>query len=380
MSEYRLNEGVEEENLYGDTPQTEGEITEPFDPKDVDIVSQPMIVANIIERLKDGSIVLEPDFQRNPDLWDDGKQSRLIESLIIRIPLPSFYFDYDDASDKYIVVDGLQRLWAIRRFASLDKIDPDRLHLTGLEYLKEYEGKIYEELPVTFQRRIREQTFTAYVIRPGTPESVRNSIFTRINTGGLQLTPAEIKNSVYRGQAADLLRELAHSDAFVKATRGKVESTRMTDCEFVNRFLAFYLLDFEKYSDNLEEYLNKALLMLKKASPDELDRCRQAFYRAMKTAYLLFGKKAFRKMNKGGRYGKINKPLFECISVCLGGLSDQECRILINHKDLFLEKYSVLLQDPAFIDVITNGTAKKNSILKRNTKVRRIISETIIQC
>ena len=244
MSEYRLNEGVEEENLYGDTPQTEGEITEPFDPKDVDIVSQPMIVANIIERLKEGSIVLEPDFQRNPDLWDDGKQSRLIESLIIRIPLPSFYFDYDDASDKYIVVDGLQRLWAIRRFASLDKIDPDRLHLTGLEYLKEYEGKIYEELPVTFQRRIREQTFTAYVIRPGTPESVRNSIFTRINTGGLQLTPAEIKNSVYRGQAADLLRELAHSDAFVKATRGKVQSTSMTDCEFVNRFLAFYLLDF----------------------------------------------------------------------------------------------------------------------------------------
>ena len=115
MSESGMNRSIEEENLYGDSPFLEGEITEPFDPKDVDIVSQPMIVANIIERLKDGSIVLEPDFQRNPDLWDDGKQGRLIESLIIRIPLPSFYFDYSDENDNYIVVDGLQRLWAIRR-------------------------------------------------------------------------------------------------------------------------------------------------------------------------------------------------------------------------------------------------------------------------
>ena len=380
MSESGMNRSIEEENLYGDNPFLEGQITEPFDPKDVDIVSQPMIVANIIERLKDGSIVLEPDFQRNPDLWDDGKQSRLIESLIIRIPLPSFYFDYNDENDNYIVVDGLQRLWAIRRFAALDKEDPDRLRLTGLEYLQEYEGKTYEELPVAFQRRIREQTFTSYVIRPGTPEFVRISIFTRINTGGMQLNPAEIRNSVYRGQAADLLRELAHSHEFVKVTRGRISSTRMLDCEFVNRFLAFYLLDIEKYNDNLEEYLNKALLMLKKAPTEELDRCRRAFYRAMKMSYLLFGKRAFRKQNKGGRYGKINKPLFECVSVCLAGLSDRECEDLGDNKDLFLEKYSMLLQDPAFIDVITNGTAKKNSISKRNTEMRRIISETISLC
>lgn len=154
----------------------------------------------------------------------------------------------------------------------------------------------------------------------------------------------------------------------------------MLDCEFVNRFLAFYLLDIEKYSDNLEEYLNKALLMLKKAPTEELDRCRRAFYRAMKMSCLLFGKRAFRKQDKSGRYGKINKPLFECVSVCLAGLSDRECEDLGDNKDLFLEKYSMLLQDPAFIDVITNGTAKKNSISKRNIEMRRIISETISLC
>ena len=96
---------IEEEQLYLDTD--EEEITEPFNPKDVDIITQPMVISNIIDQLKYGDILLEPDFQRRPDLWNSTQQSRLIESLMIRIPLPSFYFDSAD-DDKLIVVDGLQ--------------------------------------------------------------------------------------------------------------------------------------------------------------------------------------------------------------------------------------------------------------------------------
>lgn len=374
-----INNDIEDENLYGGSNSGDGEIIEPFNPKDVDIISQTMVVANIIDRLKEQSIVLDPDFQRRNDLWDDRKQSRLIESLIIRIPLPTFYFDYDDENDNYIVVDGLQRLWAIRRFTALDRNDPYRLRLSGLEYLTEYEGKLYEELPVSFQRRIREQNIVSYVIRPGTPEVVRNSIFTRINTGGLQLTPAEIKNSVYRGQAAALLRELARSKSFLKATNKRVNPDRMLDCEFVNRFLAFYLLDLDEYNDNLEEFLNKVLLKIKKEAPDSLNQYRQDFYGAMETSFSLFGKFAFRKLNKNNRFGKINKPLFECVSVCLAKLTAGERECLIRNKDIFAERYKLLLQTPDFVDVITNATAKKNSILKRNSELNRIISEVLNQ-
>ncbi len=270
----RKPDGVEEEQLYLDN--SEKEITEPFNPKDVDIVSQPMVISNIIDQLKYDDILLEPDFQRHPDLWDAGKQSRLIESLIIRIPLPTFYFDSTD-DDKLIVVDGLQRLYAIKRFMVLDQDDPNRLVLTGLEYLKEYEGKQYEELPPGIQRRIKAQTLTAYIIRPGTPDKVRTSIFTRINTGGLTLEPAEIKNSVYRGQAANLLKELAHSDEFVKATRKKIDPSRMLDCEFVNRFLAFYLLGIEQYPGNLEDYLNDVMIRLQKESKSVIKNAAQIF-------------------------------------------------------------------------------------------------------
>lgn len=372
---------IEKENMYGDECVSEGEITEPFDPKDVDIVTQSMVVSNIIARLRDGGIVLDPVFQRRPDLWDDKKQSRLIESLIVRIPLPSFYFNYDN-DDNYTVVDGLQRLWAIKRFAALDENDPNRLVLTDLEYLTEYNGKKFEELPLAFQRRIKEQQIVAYVIRPGTPEFVQNSIFTRINTGGLQLTPAEIKNSIYRGQAANLLKELAHSDAFIRATNNTVDPSRMFDCELVNRFLAFYLLDMDSYRGNLESFLNAVLLRLKYAQAEEVEKCRNAFIKSMETSVVLFGNRAFQKPSnrkKGNKpIWRFNKPLFESVSVCLARITDEECEKLKKNKELFIAKYIQLFEDDEFQNAISNATAKRPSIEKRYGEISRIIKETIM--
>lgn len=368
---------IEIEMLYDSKLDNSGEITDPFNPKDVDIINETMVVSNIVERLMDDRIILDPGFQRRPDLWNEQQQSRLIESLIVRIPLPSFYFDYDDNNDQYIVVDGLQRLWSIKRFIALNPDDPNRLRLRGLEYLKEYEGKLFEELPAVIQRRIREQTIVTYVIRPGTPEYVRNSIFTRINTGGIQLTPAEIKNSIYRGQAADLLKELAHSEAFIKATNGKVDPSRMLDCELVNRFLAFYILGLDAYKDNLESYLNRVLKMLKDDTTGDFDAYKDAFYKAMNLSSKLFGKKAFRRLQENGHYGPVNKPLFECVSVCFAKLTDDDRKELLGKKDIFLEKYKTLLKDETFIKSITNSTARMSNIVKRYGEINRLIQESL---
>lgn len=360
------NDYIEDEKLY-DADNQVGQYIEPFDPKDVDIVPQTMVISNIMERLQYDEIILDPDFQRHSDLWDDVKQSRLIESLIIRIPLPTFYFDYaDDENDKLIVVDGLQRLNAIKRFAVLEKDDPKKLRLTGLEYLSEFEGCLYEELPISIRRRIKEQTIISYVIRSGTPEKVRTSIFTRINTGGLTLQPAEIKNSVYRGQAANLLRHLAGTEEFKRATRNKIDSSRMLDCEFVNRFLAFYILGIDKYKGNLEDYLNDVLIKIQKDSPEEIEKYKKGFMQAMIYAYSIFGENAFRKLNKNGKFGQINKPLFDAVSVNLAKLKEEECSILAKNKELLLERYMQLLKKEAFINNITNGTAKVASVESRH--------------
>lgn len=376
IDEEKYNSYIEKENLYDSEGLDGGVITEPFNPKDVDIVPQTMVISNILDRLFHHEIILEPDFQRRRNLWDDQKQSRLIESLIIRIPLPTFYFDYDE-DDHYIVVDGLQRLWTLQRFAVLDPSDSNRLHLKGLEYLTEYNGKTFEELPPSIQRRIKEQTIIAFVIRPGTPESVRNSIFTRINTGGLQLTPAEIKNSIYRGQAAKLLKELAHSKAFVQATGGKVSPERMLDCEFVNRFLAFYILGTDNYRNNLEDYLNKVLQKIKRASEKEIAEYRSTFLKTMDVCHQVFEDKAFKKLNKDGKYGRINKPLFECVTVCFSRLKSHEVDKLLGKKEEFLALYEKILSDIDFFDSISNGTARLVNINRRNCAMNKIIKEVL---
>ena len=357
---------IQEENLYGEGDT--GVSIEPFDPKDVDIVSQTMVISNIIDRLKYDEIILDPDFQRLPNLWDDVKQSRLIESLIIRIPLPTFYFD-SDKDDNLVVIDGLQRLTAIKRFAVLTKSDPDKLKLTGLEYLQEFNGCFYEDLPPRIKRRINEQSIITYLIRSGTPEKVRTSIFTRINTGGLTLTPAEIKNSVYRGRAAGLLRKLAATDVFKKATRNKIDSSRMLDCEFVNRFLAFYILGIKNYRGNLEDYLNDVLIYIQKASDGELEECEEGFARAMGYAYDIFGDMAFRKINRNHKFGQINKPLFDAVSVSLARLNEKECRTLVDKKDKLISEYQKTIAEPEFVQIISNGTARIVNVKKRHDTI-----------
>lgn len=365
------NREVEQEHLY---PKDAGEISEPFDPKDVDIVPSTMTVFNLVERLRNGEIK-NLSYQRNPDLWDDGTQSRLIESLIIRIPLPTFYFASAD-NDDLIVVDGLQRLTTLRRFMVLGKDDPDRLRLVGLEYLEDFEGKVFDELPPPIQRRIREQNLSTYVIRKGTPKKVLNSIFKRINTGGLVLTPAEIKNAIYQ-DASPFVAELASSPGFIEATRNSVKPDRMLDREFVNRFLAFYMLGLDKYKGNLEDYLCDALEFIQEAPRDTIEDARTHFMQSMDLSCELFGRNAFRKLGPNGNYSVINKPLFDCVSVNLARLQADEGRRLLERKDVFLKGYRGLLGDGPFLSIISMGTATKENVGKRHEAIRNLIKECV---
>lgn len=374
---FAINEsinGFDDETLYPEN--SEPPIIKPFDPKEVDIVAKTMVISNIIEQLRDGEIILNPEYQRKANLWNEKDQSRLIESIIIRIPLPSFYFDTTE-DEKLIVVDGLQRLTAIRRFAVLEPNNKDKLRLKDLEYINEYNGYTFEELPVNIQRRIRQTEIIAYVIRKGTPDNVRNSIFTRINTAGLRLEPAEIRNAVYRGVASTLLKELAESPAFKEATKNRIKCDRMEDRELINRFLAFYILGTEKYNGNLESYLNQVLSEIKTFDANQINDVKTAFTKSMEVAAQLFGDKAFRRLNSNGKYGKINKPLFECVSVSLAELSEERCIFLVRCKEDFILCYEALFFNKEFTQIISNATAKLENVKRRFAMFKEILDEVI---
>lgn len=359
------------------------EIHTPYDPSKTHIITKPMSVEQLAKRLGYDEIDLAPDFQRKADLWTEDKKSRLIESMLIRIPLPVFYFDATEES-RWLVVDGLQRLSTIRHFL-VEKDPKKRLHLRGLEYLRQHEGKTFDTLPRDLQRRIEETQIFAHLIQPGTPIEVKYNIFKRINTGGLVLTAQEIRHALYQrpNGATHLLRELADSPEFLAATDHGIDKERMLDCEFVLRFVSFSLTPYAQYTEvGMDTFLNRHMQRLNdEGEGPARDALRRRFSQAMSTAQQIFGKDAFRKRYEpNGRRKPINKALFEVWSVVLGNLDAASIEKLLHKKDAVAGALiATLQQDREFEAAITQGTGDVRRVKKRFSTIEQMIRQIITE-
>ena len=252
----------------------------PFDPTKIKIETKTQSLDTLIKRISRNSVAMNTEeyFQRKDDLWDEGKQSRLIESILISFPLPAFFFDATD-DNYWLIVDGLQRLSSIRNFCVLKT-----LRLTNLEFLTHLNRKKWDDLSEDLHRIIEETQVVIYKILPGTPTDVKFNIFKRINTGGLTLEPQEIRHALFQGKPARFIAELAESRAFLRATRKKIRSHRMLDRDFINRFLAFYLFGYENYQPDLDTFMSKAMAALYKLDENQVAKIKHDFDASMLTA------------------------------------------------------------------------------------------------
>lgn len=358
--------GVEIEDAESSEP-----ITSPFDPSLINVAPRPMTIDLLISRMKEGEIDLSPDFQRRHGIWTVGAQSRLIESLLIRIPLPAFYIDATD-DEKWVIVDGLQRLTSLRRFVILQN-----LRLSKLEFLTEYEGRTYDELPRSLQRRINETQVTVYLIEKGTPPNVKFTLFKRINTGGLPLSPMEIRHALNQGKATKLLAKLSKSEPFKKATDNSIRDERMADHECVLRFLAFLLTPYSDYKGDLDTFLNRAMESLNKMSDSQIVKLEKRFLRAMMRATAIFETQAFRRPSQAGRRSAINKSLFEAWSVNLDNLNDIQLRRLVERREKLIQKYVELVKHAGFDKAISYATGTPDRVKVRFGDIERLIHEVL---
>ncbi|MFY0216570.1 DUF262 domain-containing protein [Bacillus cereus] len=368
------NNFIDADTIEIETPEKpENILVEPFDPKKIDITMKPMTLDLLIKRMKEHEINLDTKFQRQHGLWGKIEQSRLIESLLIRIPLPAFYFDGTN-DNNWLIVDGLQRLSTLNSFV----VNQD-LALENLEFLSQFHGLYYKDLPRQMQRRIEETQVTAFIINPGTPSQVKFNIFKRINTGGLTLEPQEIRHALNQGIPADFLEDLANNPDFKKATCNLIKTDRMQDREFVLRFLAFNITPYTLYTPDLDKFLNNAMEILSTLSKEERSQLQLKFEKAMVASYKLFENDAFRKRyNKSDKRKPINKALFETWAVNLGNLPLTDINILTERKNTLIESFiKELNTNKKFENSITTGTSQPNSVRIRFETVIKLIKEVL---
>lgn len=346
-------------------------------PADVNISQRPMNVYNLMERLENHEIDLSPEFQRNSNLWSMEQQSRLIESLMLKIPIPTFYFNATD-DDKWIVIDGLQRLSAFQNFLVGNEDSNGNYikeQLIGLEYMTDFNGFTFDDLPRQYIRRIKETPIVAYTVEKGTPDTIVYNIFQRINTGGLELKPQEIRQALYVGKATELLRRMAENEIFLQATQYSIDSNRMADCEYANRFVAFTELDITEYKGNIDDFLRKALRKINQYSEDEIQSIEESFIRVMTYCRDIFGRYAFRKFNENWRRGPINKALFESWSLVFSQMTDEELNLLVQRKQELLERLQCKFQDDDYILALRAGD--QYSVIRRIDITRSIVREVL---
>mgnify|MGYP002638925514 CR=1 FL=1 len=363
---YEQDEGYPAQEVGPDT----------FIPADVNINQRTMNIYNLMERLEHKEIDLTPGFQRNGDLWSMEKQSQLIESLMLKIPIPAFYFDVKD-DDKWVVIDGLQRLSAFENFlVGKTEGENERVKKTfeGMQYLGDFNGLTFDDLPRQYVRRIKETSVIAFTVEKGTPDEVVFNIFQRINTGGVALNDQEIRQALYQGKATELIRKLAESTEFVTATQNAIPSDRMVDREYVTRFLAFTELDYKReYKGNIDNFLIKAMKKINTCEEEQILDIERKFKRVMYYCHMIFGKYAFRKYNADFRRGPVNKAIFELWAVCFSELAEEQLKKLVNQKEKFLQQFGKLLQNSEFVSALKAGD--QYSAVRRIDMAKNLVKE-----
>lgn len=366
--------GVEEDDI--DTSDIA-----PFDPDKIRLRTQPFSLAQCLGRIKQNSLLLSPDFQR-AFVWDRKRQSQLIESLMLKIPLPMFYVSAD-VKENYHVVDGLQRLTTLRNFilAPEERNDSrdERFKLEGLEFWKELNGKCFSDLEMYLQNRILETTLQVTIIEYNTPEKVKRNVFKRLNTGGMPLTSQEIRNALYQGKSTLLLKELVNTEEFKKATDHSISDGRMVGREIILRFLAFNLYFSEYKQGDMDDFLSNSMEKINSFADEHIFSLKEKFFLAMKRALAIFGTYAFRKSIPGQRRTPINKSLFEVWSVIFTNMSQDEYEILIKRKEQLFKNIQELYDEEYFQRAVSRDSWKVDSVKIRYTKIQEIIKQTLLE-
>lgn len=321
------------------------------------LVTQPydLSVQTLVDNVKTGRLMLSDVPYQRGYVWDDAKASRLIESLLLNVPIPVCYFA-ENPDGSLEVIDGQQRIRSIHRFLS------GEFQLRGISVLREIDAKHFGELSDRDQRRISNRTIRCIVITEDSHPDIKFDVFERLNTGSVMLTAQELRNCIYRGQFNDRLKEIAADQSF-RATLGRPADgrpTRMEEEELVLRFLA--LADnLDAYRPPMRQFLNAYMRAHRQEDPKaELvtilrDTC-------VAVSAVFSGGAFYGRTTDGEATRNINKALYDAVMISVARADQDRLRVkaaeVRNMRD-------GLLENGEFQAMIGRATADRTRVLGR---------------
>ena len=333
-------------------------------------------IKSLLDKYKGGDLILDPIFQRRP-VWDLTHSSRLVESVILEVPLPVFYFaESQDGSEE--VIDGQQRLRAL--FNYLD----NNYSLTGLKAIPNLNGKHFKDLDKPTQKLIAGYSIRTVTFKKESDENLRFEIFERLNTGAMPLNDQELRNCIYRGKYNNLLIELSSDPDFMAIMGLKAPEKRMKDVEYTLRFSAFYHATYLNYKPSMARFLNEDMLHYQNIMNNDAIQLRTAFKTSVTLIRSLLGENAFRRYYRGDDKNKngyweqkrFNASLFDVLT---WGFTKYDKNLVMANLDAVREAWIALMtDDPIFIESIELGTSSLKRVTYRFDAWRQALGAVLI--
>ena len=348
------------------------------------------LLPNLIDMLKTHKTVeVSPYYQRRAR-WDNARKSKLIESLLVNIPVPPIFL-YENDFAKYEVMDGQQRVSAI-----LEYFD-NEFALRGLEILNTLIGKRFHELAPEIRAGLLRRSLSAIILlKESTPSQdstahLRKYVFQRLNTGGVRLNAQEVRNSVYAGAFNNLLIELSRHELFTKMwdippfepseiTRPSTRLGRnilfrqMRDVELVLR--AFGLFDPSNIVGGMKRTLDNAMLKYSQVGEPEMRRLRTIFLESIALAHAIGGDDAFRVGGSGSRRGRLSASLFDAMMVALMRKVDRADDIKV-HAPEINQSIRTELHNSEFRELIVGRANTREATIGRARYIECLIESVI---
>jgi hypothetical protein len=339
----------------------------------VNVYSRDWTVATILQQIKQGNIALSPKFQRR-NAWTDEKRSRLIESLILNLPIPEIVLAENPyEKGKFIVIDGRQRLMTIYSFLEADQTYWANPKTINLIIAKDINNKSYADLDESQKNRLDNASIRCTVIFGHKDDGLLYEIFHRINAGAVPLSTQELRQALFKGHFSDFLLDKTNDapQPIHKVLGIEKPHDRLLDCEILLKFFAYSNFS-QQYNGDLKSFLDSSTKRLNEKTPQLIDKDYEAFNRALSLLSSCLG-----DYEKIGHFintdniDRFNSNLF-VLQVCYFAL-------LPDHTDTqqFKSAFQQLCSNSSFIDTFKSNTAKLENVKKRFSFFEKMLNSAL---